>query len=140
MVTEQSTVTLHFSLKTLAGELIDSNFASQPARFTMGDGKLLPGFEKLLLGLTPGQARSFSVSPEHGFGRSNPNNVQTIPRQRFASDMSLQPGLVMSFTDVNQGELPGVIKTVTSDQVVVDFNHPLAGCTLLFEVKIIQID
>lgn len=140
MITEQSSVTLHFALKTADGYTIDSNFAGRPARFTMGDGSLLPGFEKLLLGLRPGQTCSFRILPETGFGQTNPNNVQTLSRQQFGSNISLQPGLVVNFTDAAQGEVPGVIKAVTSDQVVVDFNHPLAGRELCFEVKIVQVD
>lgn len=140
MITEQSSVTLHFALKTADGDTIDSNFAGRPACFTMGDGSLLPGFEKLLLGLRPGQTCSFRILPETGFGQTNPNNVQTLSRQQFDSNISLQPGLVVNFTDAAQGEVAGVIKAVTSDQVVVDFNHPLAGRELCFEVKIVQVD
>ncbi len=140
MITEQSCITLHFALKTTDGDTIDSNFSGQPARFTMGDGNLLPGFEKLLLGLKPGQECSFRILPETGFGQTNPNNVQTLSRRQFDSNILLQPGLVVNFTDAAQGEVPGVVKAVTSDQVIVDFNHPLAGRELRFEVKIVQVD
>ena len=80
------------------------------------------------------------VPPEKAFGQHNPSNVQTFKRHEFSADMVLEPGVVVSFADARQQELPGVIKRVEGDQVDVDFNHPLSGHTLNFEVKIIDVE
>ena len=87
-----------------------------------------------------GQQASFTVLPEDGFGRPNPDNIQHFARSRFARDMELAEGLVISFADASQAELPGVVKSVTDEMVVVDFNHPLAGRTIEFAVDIIQVE
>ena len=137
---DDTRVTLHFSLTSEDGAVIDSTFERQPASFTVGDGSLLAGFERKIHGMKAGQQASFSVAPEDGFGQPNPDNVQYFARSRFARDMELTEGLVISFADANKSELPGVVKSVTGDSVVVDFNHPLAGRTIEFAVDIIQVE
>lgn len=133
-------VTLHFELKFENGDIIDSNFEKDPASFVIGDGSLLPGFEKKLFGLTAAEKASFTVLPEDAFGQPNPNNIQSFKRDTFADDMDLQAGLVISFADASQSELPGVIKSVDDEVVIVDFNHPLAGENIVFDVEIIAVD
>jgi len=132
-------VTLHFALKLDNGDVVDSTFERAPASFTMGDGKLLPGFERKLFGLRRGANESFTVLPEDAFGQPNPANVQRFKRAAFAPDMELHEGLVISFADASSAELPGVVSGFEGDDVLVDFNHPLAGRTLLFEVQIIDV-
>ena len=133
-------VTLHFSLKFEDGSVVDSTFDKAPATFTVGDGSLLDDFEKKVHGMAAGETASFTVLPEEGFGQSNPNNVQRFARSDFASDMELAEGLVISFADASQSELPGVIQSVSAQEVVVDFNHPLAGRNILFNVEIIAVE
>jgi len=132
-------VTLHFSIKLEDDTLIDSTFEKAPAVFAVGDESLLPGFEDVLFGLQAGVSRIFEIKPEQGFGMPNPNNVQRIPRKQFAEDIELQEGLVVSFADANQSELPGTIASIGEEVVEVDFNHPLAGKNLVFEVKILDV-
>jgi FKBP-type peptidyl-prolyl cis-trans isomerase SlpA len=130
-------VTLHFSLALEDGELIDSNFDAQPATFIMGDGKLLPGFEAVLKGLKAGDQQEFSIAPEHAFGQRNPENIQSVAREHFQQE-DLQLGAVFSFQN-GDGELPGVVIDMDSEEVRVDFNHPLSGRTIIFRVDIIDI-
>lgn len=132
-------ITLHFSLQLESGEMVDSTFDGAPATFSFGDGKLLPGFEEVLVGLTSGQREHFTIPPEKGFGQHNPNNIQRLERQAFDPDMELEEGLVVSFADAAGGELPGVVRSVGESEVVVDFNHPLAGRVIFFEVEIIAV-
>lgn len=132
-------VTLFFALRLSDGEVIDSNFERTPATFTVGDGNLLPGFERVLLGLIAGEEKSFVIAPEHAFGQRNPNNVQKIERRLFASDLNLDVGLVVNFADAQNVELPGVISALDDQWVSVDFNHPLAGQNISFDVHIISV-
>jgi FKBP-type peptidyl-prolyl cis-trans isomerase SlpA len=130
-------VKLHFSLALEDGSLIDSNFDKQPASFIIGDGNLLPGFESVILGLESGQKREFTIPPENAFGQHNPQNVQDVDRTNFAED-KLEIGAVFSFQN-GDGELPGVIIGIEGEKVMIDFNHPLAGQSILFKVEILQI-
>lgn len=135
---QESRVTLHFALKLEDGNVVDSTFDKQPASFKVGDGNLLPGFEQALFGLKAGDKRTLSILPEQGFGQPNPQNVQIMPRDQF-QDMELAEGLLVIFNDAAKTELPGVVKAFDEQQVTVDFNHPLAGKTLAFEVEIIDV-
>ncbi len=132
-------VTLHFAIKLEDGGIVDSTFDKSPATFSVGDGNLLEGFELALHGLKAGDESTLRIAPEQAFGMPNPNNVQTIARDQF-NGMELEPGLMISFADAGQSELPGVVRSFDDEQVSVDFNHPLAGRTLYFEVSILEVD
>tara|TARA_B100001059_G_C17790619_1_gene559918 strand:- start:416 stop:853 length:438 start_codon:yes stop_codon:yes gene_type:complete len=131
-------VTLHFAIKLENGDVVDSTFDKKPATFRVGDGNLLPGFETSLYGFKAGDKRVVEILPEQGFGQPNPQNLQVMPLSNFA-DMELSPGLLVIFNDAANAELPGVVKSVEGEQVTIDFNHPLAGKTLSFEVEIIDV-
>ncbi|GHC37034.1 FKBP-type peptidyl-prolyl cis-trans isomerase [Aidingimonas halophila] len=137
-IEEGMEVTLHFSLKLEDGTVVDSTHDKSPATFQVGDGNLPPGFEAPLKGLAEGESGRFEISPEHGFGQHNPQNVQLLKRDDF-EELKPEEGVVMSFADAAGGEVPGVISRVDDNQVEVDFNHPLAGRTLLFEVEVISV-
>ena len=132
-------VTLHFSVLLLDGATVDSTKDRNPATFTVGDGNLLPGFEQSLFGLKAGDKRSILLDAANAFGPHNPDNIQVMRRGLFSRDMQLAPGVVVSFADKSKAELPGVIVAVNDEQVTVDFNHPLAGKDLTFQVEIINV-
>ena len=131
-------VTLHFSLALENGHIVDSNFEGNPATFSVGDGNLLPGFESRLLGLAVGDEREFIISPENAFGQHNAQNVQAVDRGNF-DESELEIGSILSFQN-GDGELPGVIIALEENQVMVDFNHPLSGKNIVFQVKIVEIN
>ncbi|MBF8748368.1 MULTISPECIES: FKBP-type peptidyl-prolyl cis-trans isomerase [Pseudomonas] len=135
---QNTEVTLHFALHLENGDTVDSTFDKTPATFKVGDGNLLPGFENALFGFKAGDKRNVVVAPENAFGQPNPQNVQTMPRSQFEG-MELSEGLLIIFNDAANTELPGVVKAFDDDQVTIDFNHPLAGKTLTFEVEILEV-
>lgn len=138
-IAENTRIILHFELRMEDGSVVDSTFDKQPAEFEFGDGQLPSGFESYLVGMKAGESAEYSVLPEKAFGMPNPNNIQTFKRADFAADMELAEGLVISFADASQSELPGVVSSFDEQEVVVDFNHPLAGQTLAFKVEIISV-
>ena len=140
MISEGTRVTLNFALVLDDGSEVDSNFEKEPASFDVGDGSLLPGFERALFGLKSGDKATLEILPEEGFGQPNDNNLQRIKRDQFDADSELEEGMVFSFADAAGGELPGVVKAFDADQVTVDFNHPLAGRTLSFRVAIHNVE
>lgn len=139
-IAENTAITLHFSLKLANGDLVDSTFGKNPARFEFGDGQLPEGFQSYLVGLQAGQKKMFEVPPEKAFGMANPNNVQHFKRSDFPADMELAEGLMISFADARKTELPGVVAAFDENEVTVDFNHPLAGKMLVFEVEILAVE
>lgn len=139
LIAKGNQVTLHFALKLNDGQVVDSTFDKEPATLVVGDGNLPEGFESLLIGLEAGAKNSFVIPPEDAFAQKNPNNIQHMKRSDFGAELEIEVGLMVSFADANGAELPGVIKEVHDNLVVVDFNHPLAGEELTFDVEIINV-
>ncbi len=137
-------IALHFSLALNNGEVIDSNFDAMPATFRLGDGNMLPGFEQVLLGLRAGESVETSISPDRAFGEVNSSNSQTFPIDKLRNllDDELLPaevGTVIAFKDPAGFDLPGVVKSISEETIVVDFNHPLAGKTIVFKASIVAV-
>ena len=139
-VSEGTRVFLNFSVSLEDGSEVDSNFGGDPVDFVIGDGSLLPGFERRIFGMSAGERQMFKVPPEDAFGQPNENNVQVLPREQFDDDIELEIGLVFSFADAGGGELPGMVISFDEQEVTVDFNHPLAGRTILFDVQIHRVE
>ena len=139
-VSEGTRVFLNFSISLEDGSEVDTNFGGDSVNFVIGDGSLLPGFERLLFGMSPGERQMFVVSPENAFGQPNDNNVQILPRDQFDEDADMEVGLVYSFADASGGEVPGMVISFDAGEVTVDFNHPLSGRTILFDVLIHRVE
>ncbi len=139
-VSEGTRVYLNFSLSLEDGSEVDTNFGGDPVDFEIGDGSLLPGFERLLFGMAPGERQMFTVAPEDAFGQPHNDNVQTVSRSHFDDEEALEVGLVYSFAEPSGAELPGMIVSFDDSEVTVDFNHPLSGRTILFDVQIHRVE
>ena len=134
-------VTLHFSLLLPGGEEIDTTRNGDPATFTVGDGSLLPGFESALFGKQAGYADQILLPAAQAFGEKNSANVQVMRRDRFTAmvgGQELEEGLMVSF-QAPDGELPGVVVALYEESVKVDFNHPLSGSEITFDVSILNV-
>jgi FKBP-type peptidyl-prolyl cis-trans isomerase SlpA len=132
-----SRVTLHFAVLLDTGEEVDTTRRGGPATFDVGDGSLLPGFEAALFGMKPGDDAQIAFEPAQAFGEHRRENVQLLDRERFR-DVALEPGVVVSFA-APDGALPGVVRRVFERTVEVDFNHPLAGRRIVFDVSILKV-
>ncbi len=114
--------------------------ANKPALLTLGDESLSPALEGQLLGLSVGSQHKFTLAAEDAFGPSNPNLIQYFSRQAFREAGDPEIGTIMLFGAVDGSETPGIVRAVTGDSVTVDFNHPLAGQDITFDVEILEID
>ena len=93
-----------------------------------------------MFGLRAGARESFEIAAEAGFGEVNEENIHMMKKRDFSSEMELEEGLVVSFSDQDGQERPGVVKRIFDEIVEVDFNHPLAGQALIFEVDILEAE
>ncbi len=132
-------VTLIFTLALSTGDVIDAT-GDKPATFEVGDGSLLPGFESAMYGMKAGDSAELPITAEKGFGLPNEENVHMMKRALFEISQDLEEGLVVSFADGEGGERPGVVSRLFDELIEVDFNHPLAGQDLLFDVQIKQVE
>ncbi|NLJ92211.1 MAG: FKBP-type peptidyl-prolyl cis-trans isomerase [Aeromonadales bacterium] len=136
-----SEVLFHFTIKLEDGSVADSTqLHGKPAKLIMGDGSLTPNFEACLLGLEEGSEHRFELGPDDAFGPVNPDNIHYMDRSRFAAELEIEEGLILSFTQPNGAEVPGIVRGIAGDSVMVDFNHPLAGRPVTFEVEILTVE
>ncbi len=135
-----SRITLHYTLTLENGTEADTSRDGEPLVFTLGDGTMLEGLENFLSGMHAGQHATYSVSPEQCFGYPDAGAVHVMPRDDFPVDMDLAPGVIVGFTTPAGDEVPGTVTEIDEARVTVDFNHPLAGHTLTFDVEILAVD
>ncbi|WP_127475925.1 FKBP-type peptidyl-prolyl cis-trans isomerase [Sulfurivermis fontis] len=138
-ITRGSHVRLHYTITLEDGTEADSSRGGEPLDFVLGDGTMLEGLEDFLLGMRAGQRAAYSVSPEQGFGYRDAEAVHVMPRSDFPAEMELAPGVIVAFTTPAGDEVPGTVTALDETQVTVDFNHPLAGHTLNFDVEILAV-
>ncbi|MEJ2687637.1 MAG: FKBP-type peptidyl-prolyl cis-trans isomerase [Gammaproteobacteria bacterium] len=135
-----SRVTMHFSIALEDGMVAEDSSGGEPLSFVMGDGTVVEGLELALYGLRAGDTQRLQLEPEQTFGYRDPDNVHTLPRSDFPVEMNLEPGTIIGFTTPGGDEVPGAVQAVQGEEVKVDFNHPLAGHTLTFEVRILAVE
>ncbi len=140
VIGDNSQVVLHFDLKLEDGSAADSTRVyNKPAKLVMGDGNLTINFENCLRGLKAGDKKSFTLPADDAFGMPNPDNIYFLDRSKFDADAKLEVGMIMGFSQNDGSELPGIIRAVEGHSVTVDFNHPLSGQTIIFDVEIIDV-
>jgi FKBP-type peptidyl-prolyl cis-trans isomerase SlpA len=131
VVTETSYLTLHYRLATADGSDIVTTFGATPATLLLGQGQLAPFLEQRLLGLAEGTHQTFELSSAEGFGERNPELIQAVSKKTL--DENSVPGADYG------GRFAGVLREVRENDAVFDFNHPLAGQPLTFEVQLISV-
>ena len=140
-VQRESAVLVHFTLKLEDGLTAESTRANgKPALFRLGDGSLSAALEQALLGLKAGQTKQFTLEPEDAFGGVSPDLIQYFSRRDFIDAGEPEVGAIMLFSGMGGSEMPGVIREVSGDSITVDFNHPLAGRRIQFDVEVLEID
>lgn len=140
-VQRDSAVLVHFTLKLEDGSTAESTRANgKPALFRLGDGSLSAALEQALLGLKAGEAKQFTLAPEEAFGGVSPDLIQYFSRRDFIDAGEPEVGAIMLFSGMGGSEMPGVIREVSGDSITVDFNHPLAGHRIQFDVEVLEID
>lgn len=133
------TVVLHYRLSSVQGHEVESTFGGEPAVFMLGQGQLAENLERWLIGLPLHERHVFQLDPAQAFGHCDPARVQRIPLAQFPPDMAVEPRALIEFSLPNGSLLSGTVLEKTQDEAVVDFNHPLCDCPVLFEVEVLGI-
>lgn len=140
-VKHDSAVLVHFTLKLEDGSTAESTRNNgKPALFSLGDGSLSAGLEAQLIGLKVGDKKAFSLTSDDAFGSISPDLIQYFSRRDFTEAGEPEIGAIMLFSGMDGNEMPGVIREISGDSITVDFNHPLAGQTIHFDVEVLEID
>jgi FKBP-type peptidyl-prolyl cis-trans isomerase SlpA len=143
-VQPDSFLTLHYRLRGPDGADVVNTFDDKPATLSLGTGQLAPAMESRLMGLDEGAHQTFQLAPGEAFGERNPEMLQRVPRkllrQMGEPGDDYAPGDVVRFsTPDGQGAFAGVVRELDDDWLLFDFNHPLAGQAVSFEVQLIGV-
>ena len=134
-ITRDSVVTIHYTLKDDAGAVIDSSGSDEPLAYLHGRGNIVPGLEKELTGRNTGDRISVRVSPADGYGEYDNGLVQSVPRRTLHGIKDVKPGMRLH-AQTAEGPRAVTVTKVLGDMVTLDGNHPLAGKSLRFDVRI----
>lgn len=138
-VKPDSLVTLHYRLATGDDTELVSTFDASPATLQLGCGELVPTLESCLVGLPVGERSVFLLEPEQAFGLHNPQLLQRMPRRELAAVGAIEVQALIEFSAPDGNKVAGLVRELDADSALVDFNHPLAGKSIRFEVEIIGI-
>ena len=133
-------VQVHYKGTFEDGTVFDSSYdRGQTIGFTVGAGEMIPGFDAAVKGMKIGETKTVTIEPEQAYGDHNPEGVQAVSKQQFPEDFEFQEGIVIEGSVQGQ-PVRGVISQVDSETVVVDFNHPMAGRNLNFDIELIDVN
>ena len=134
-ISQDQIVSIHYTLRDEAGEIIDSSPAGEPLAYLHGHGNLVPGLERELAGRSVGDKLTVTLSPADGYGEHDPKLVQQVPRRALKGVGNLRVGMRLSASS-GRSDRTVTVTRISGDLVTVDGNHPLAGKKLHFEVEV----
>ncbi len=140
VVADDLVVSLAYTLRDDEGELIDSAPDEEPLEYIQGYGQIISGLEEELYGMALGDEKDLIIAPENGYGEYDTEATQIAPLDAFPQEMQIEIGLpVEIYGEDDDDPIEGFIADIYDDSVLLDFNHPLAGETLHFHVKVVGL-
>ena len=137
-IKQDHVVTIHYTLKDDAGELIDSSADGEPLAYLHGHGNLVPGLERELTGKQPGERLQVRLAPADGYGEHSPQLVQVVPRRALQGVGNVKVGMRLQARGGNAARAV-TVSHIAGDMVTLDGNHPLAGKHLNFEIEVVAV-
>lgn len=131
-------VSMDYTLKGTDGKLIDTNKGREPLKYIHGRNDIIPGLEKELTGMKVGGEKNVTVKPENAYGLHNPQGVQEIPKEKIPPN-AMKVGAVLQGQDDQGRPVQARVNEIKEKTVVIDTNHPMAGKTLVFNIKIVDV-
>jgi FKBP-type peptidyl-prolyl cis-trans isomerase 2 len=132
-------VSVHYTGKLESGEIFDSSKDRDPLEFTLGNKELLAGFEEGVVGMKPGESRSVTLEPENAFGDRREDLLLDLPKEEFPQHITPSVGLQLKLSNASGTSLTVVVTEVGEETVTLDGNHPMAGQTVVFDIKLLEI-
>ncbi len=138
-VTAGDTVQMHYTGKIDGGDVFDSSEGKDPLEFQAGQGMLVPGLDREIVGMAVGEKKTVSVPFAEGYGASDPANLHKVPREGFPENIPLTPGQHLQMQGPNGQTVMVHVVEATDTEVTLDANHFLAGKDLIFDVELVAI-
>ncbi len=137
-VSKNHIVKVAYALKNTQGQLLDSRNEKAPLVYLHGQGHIITGLEEALEGRAIDESFTVTIPPERAYGDVDPGSIQVVPKESFSDVEDLSPGMQFK-VNTPAGEVVAVLTEVLESEVVIDGNHPLAGETLNFEIKVLSV-
>lgn len=134
-----NTVKVHYTGTLKDGSVFDSSVSREPLEFTIGQGQLIPGFEKAVLGLSVGEKVTTNIPSTEAYGEVREEMRLTVPKDQLPEDMDAEVGMQLQLNQPDGQAIPVAITKVEDEQVTLDANHPLAGQDLTFEIELVEV-
>jgi FKBP-type peptidyl-prolyl cis-trans isomerase SlpA len=138
-VKENSTVKVNYTGKLSEGQVFDTSEGKEPIEVTLGQGSLIPGFEKGLIDMALNEKKTITIAKEEAYGEVNPSLIQEVEKSQLPQDMAPQVGMGLVSKSPDGQEINLVVVEVKEESIVVDGNHPLAGKDLIFDLEVVEI-
>ncbi len=138
-VKEGDTIKVEYTGTLDDGTVFDSSEGHGPIEFKVGEGRVIPGFEKAVVGMEKGEEKDVQIKSDDAYGDPDPEKVRPVPRDMFPKEEEPKPGMMIAIGLPNGVQLPAKILEVGAEQVKIDLNHPLAGKALNFKLKVVEI-
>ena len=138
-VKEDDKVVVHYTGKLSNGQIFDSSVDREPLEVKLGQGSLIPGFEKGLLDMAPSDKKTIVIAKEEAYGEKQKELFQTVPKSELPEDMEPKVDMALMATNADGSERQLRVAEVNENDIVVDANHPLAGEDLTFELELVEI-
>lgn len=136
---EGRAVQVHYKGTFEDGTTFDSSYErGEPISFTVGAGEMIPGFDSAVSGMKTGETKNISLTPDQAYGDHNPEGIQVVNKEHFPEGFKFEQGVVIE-GQVGSQPVRGVINTIEDQTVTVDFNHPMAGKDLNFEIELVKV-
>lgn len=133
------TVRVHYTGKLDDGTVFDSSTSGEPLEFTIGDGNIIPGFEKAVVGMSPGDSKTEVIPAQQAYGSHRDEMVVVVDRAQMPPEMQPEIGQQLEIRQPSGESIPVVITDVSEAEITLDANHPLAGEDLTFDIKLVEI-
>jgi FKBP-type peptidyl-prolyl cis-trans isomerase 2 len=130
-------ISLEYTLKLEDGQVVDTNVGQDPLTYTHGAKQIIRGVEAAVEGMEVGQAKQAIIPPADGYGDPDPNAFQEVPKEKLPPE--IQVGTQLHGKDASGREIRPVVSAIKDQTVLLNFNHPLAGQTLYFDLKVVNI-
>ncbi|OAD40690.1 FKBP-type peptidyl-prolyl cis-trans isomerase [Polaribacter atrinae] len=138
-VKENNTVKVHYTGKLTDGQIFDTSEGKEPIEFTLGEGKLIPGFEKGLIDMKVSEKKTITIAKEEAYGEVNEQLIQEVNKSDLPQDMEPQVGMGLVSKSPDGREMNLMVVEVKDESIVIDGNHPLAGKDLVFDLEVVEI-
>ncbi|MDH5217481.1 MAG: FKBP-type peptidyl-prolyl cis-trans isomerase [Gammaproteobacteria bacterium] len=138
VVQPDSRVQIHFCLSLESGFVVEDTYEDEPLELSIGSGALIEGLERAIIGMSPGEKKTVTLDAPDAFGPRDEDRIMEMDKSDFPAELAIEKGKIIGFTAPSGEEVAGAVLEV-GEAVLVDFNHPLAGKRVIFDVELVSL-